>query len=255
MNLKFLASKRWVGFIAFALVLAVVCVVLAQWQFSRYETRVSNTEQAEAALQADPVPLDSVAGPGVDWDASAEWTRVVATGQYDVDNQVTVKFMHRDSAPGVDVVTPLILDNGDAILVNRGWMQTQNNVSAPENIPDPPTGTVTVEGWLRVNNEAGGQAVRPVDEQVRAIDSRAMAEFVPYDLRSGYLNLQEQYPGGTGELLTEPAPQFRSWVNFFYGIQWYFFGGLALFGIIWFARAELKERAKLADQAKLTRSR
>lgn len=262
MQYGFLTSRRWIGFGIFAFGLAALCIWLGMWQYDRYEDRRDRNIQSAARISAEPIPVDEIAGPGINWDPGDEWTRVVATGSYDTDSEVTVKFMHRDGSPGVDVVTPLILDSGGAILVNRGWMPTENNVQAPQDVPVPPAGQVTVEGWLRVNNNAGGQAVRPVDGQVRAIDSRAMDEFVTYDLRTGYLNLQVQEPSSDVELTIEEPPEFRSWVNFFYSLQWYFFAGLAVLGYFWFARSEAKENQKAeqvgppdSDQAKLTRSR
>lgn len=234
---RFLLSTRWIGFALFVVVLAGVCVRLGLWQFHRLDDRLAENKVISAHFKAAPVELPR------DWkvDDANEWTRVTATGTYDVEHQVTVKFSTRDGVPGVDVVTPLVLSDGSAVLVDRGWMETKNTVDNPD-VPAPASGPVTVMGWLRQNNGAAGHAVRPVDGQVRAISSVGMAKAVPYDLVNGYLNLRTQDPKASDALALEPKPELGQGPHFFYGLQWVFFALLATVGYFWFARAEAKER-------------
>ena len=238
---RFLLSSRWIGFAIFVVLLAAVCVRLGFWQFERLDHRLAQNKVIAAHFKTPPVELSRALTPGEEVDDESEWTRVTATGTYDVEHQVTVKFSTRDGAPGVDVVTPLVLTDGSAVLVNRGWIETKNTVDNPD-VPAPPTGEVSVMGWLRQNNGAGGDAVRPTDGQVRAISSIGMAEAVPYELTNGYLNLRTQEPAATKELELEPKPELGQGPHFFYGLQWVFFALLATVGYFWFARAEAKER-------------
>ena len=64
---------------------------------------------------------------------------------------------------------------------------------------------------------------------------------MPYPLRWGFLDLREQ-TGGTDGLRLEPVPDLGGGPHFFYGLQWWFFGGLAVLGFVWFARLEAKDR-------------
>jgi cytochrome oxidase assembly protein ShyY1 len=208
----------------------------------RLEDRRHDNELITQHLAMDPVPLSTVVGPGDEVDDRLAWTRVRATGTYDVDHEVTVTFTTRDGQPGVDVVTPLVMPDGSAILVDRGWLATQNTTERPDNVPAPPPGNVIVTGWLRQNSAADDHAVEPVDGQVRAISSEGMASSVPYDLVSGYLNLRSQEPPAATSLELEPRPELGQGPHFFYGLQWWFFGALAVFGLFWFARTEMKER-------------
>jgi cytochrome oxidase assembly protein ShyY1 len=238
---RFMLSARWIGFAIFVVLLAAICTRLGFWQMHKLELRFDRNDTITAHFKADPVDLSSALPAGREVDKTTEWTRVRATGTYDLEHQVTVKFSTRDGAPGVDVVTPLVLDSGSAVLVDRGWMETQNNVSHPD-VPDPTTGEVTIEGWLRQDNGAGGGAVRPNDGQVRAISSDGMADYVPYELVDGYVNLQKQSPAPTAGLTAEPKPELGQGPHFFYALQWWFFALLAVVGYFWFARAEAKER-------------
>lgn len=234
-------SARWLGFLLFVVVLAGVCTRLGFWQIHRLEHRLDRNKVITAHFTADPVPLSTALPPRATVDDVSEWTRVTASGTYDVAHQVTVKFSTRDGAPGVDVVTPLVLADGSAVLVDRGWIETDNTVKRPT-VPAPPTGPVEIEGWLRQDNGAGDDAVKPVDGQVRAISSKGMADFVPQQLSDGYVDLQQQTPSAGTALAPEPKPELGQGPHFFYALQWWFFALLAVVGYFWFARAEAKER-------------
>ena len=91
-----------------------------------------------------------------------------ATGSYRPDLDVVVRYQTRDGASGVDVVTPLQVDGGALLLVNRGWLATENAGDASPDVPAPPDGEVTVEGWVRAdlprNGRADGRAYGPRNE-------------------------------------------------------------------------------------------
>ncbi|MEG9225481.1 SURF1 family cytochrome oxidase biogenesis protein [Aeromicrobium sp. Sec7.5] len=236
-------SRRWIGFGIFVVALAGVCVQLGAWQFDKLTERENRNALVTEHLAIDPVELDSVAPAGQRLDPDQEWTVATATGRYDLDRQVTVKYVSRDGRPGVDVLTPLVLDDGTALLVNRGFVETPRSATAPSDLPDPATTTVEVTGWLRPNSGATGEAIRVSDAQVRAISSDGLADHVPYDLRDGYLNLQDQSTG-PGLLDPEPRPELGPGTHLAYGLQWWFFGALALTGFVWFAHAERQDRRK-----------
>ncbi len=178
---RFLLSARWIGFAVFVIVLAAVCTRLGFWQIHRLEHRLDQNKVITTHLKAEPVELTQALKTGDEVDDASEFTRVRATGTYDVEHQVTVKFTTRDGAPGVDVVTPFVLSSGQAVLVDRGWQESENTVARPD-VPAPPAGEVTITGWLRQNNGAGGEAIRPIKGQIRAISSVGFAKSVPYDL-------------------------------------------------------------------------
>lgn len=247
-ELRFLGSVRWVGFAVFVIALSAVCIQLGTWQFHKLGDRQVRNELVREHLDTPPVALEDVVPVGDDVDPDQEWTVVTVSGTYDVEHEVTVKFVNRDGRPGVDVLTPLLLDDGTAVLVDRGFVETLRTNTRPDDLPEPPDGDVEVTGWLRVDSAADGRATHVDDGQVRAISSRGLAEHVPYDLRSGYVNLQQQSPASDG-LEPEPRPDLGQGPHFFYGLQWWFFAALAIVGYGWFARAERQERRTAAARA------
>ena len=50
------------------------------------------------------------------------YQRVSLRGYYDSAHQFLLDNRSRDSVPGVEVLTPLVLDDGSAVIVNRGWL-------------------------------------------------------------------------------------------------------------------------------------
>jgi cytochrome oxidase assembly protein ShyY1 len=242
---RFLLTRRWIGFAVFVVALSALCVRLGFWQWHRMEHKQHMEALVQTHLSADPVPLTRLSKVGRPIAEDAEWTRVTATGRYDVAHQVTVKFTTREGVAGADVVTPLVLANGHAVLVNRGWMPTANDAARPRHVPPPPSGRQTVEGWLRPDNGAERNAVVPFEGQVRAIASRGMQKFVGRAVLPGFINLQQPR---ASHLQPEPRPSISHALNFFYAWQWWFFAGLALFGYFWFARAEAHENRASASQ-------
>ncbi|MGJ9412438.1 SURF1 family protein [Aeromicrobium sp. CF4.19] len=237
----FLLSRRWIGFALVVVLLASICVRAGFWQLHKLDDRKAENAVARANLVADPASLDAVAPSGEQVSPDDEWSTVRLTGRYERSDELTVKFRTRDGSPGVDVLTPLVLQDGTAVLVNRGWMPTANNSERPSDIQAPPDGTVEVVGWLRPDSPAGDEAVAPFEGQVRAVSSAAVAEATDLTLRSGYVDLQEQ-TGGPGDLRLEPVPDLGEGPHFFYALQWWFFGLLAVIGFFWFAWSEARER-------------
>lgn len=237
---RFLLSSRWIGFAVFVLLLAAVCTRLGFWQMNKLDLRLDRNDIITAHFAAEPIDLLAAVPPGTEVDKANEWTRVTASGTYDVEHELSVKFVTREAA-GADIVTPLVLSTGQAVLVDRGWMPTDNNVAKPD-APPPPAGEVTIEGWIRASSGAGSNATVPSDGQIRAISSDVLADHVPYELVDGYINLQEQTPASETPLAAEPTPELGQGPHFFYALQWWFFALLATVGYFWFARAEAKER-------------
>ncbi|MGH3508141.1 MAG: SURF1 family cytochrome oxidase biogenesis protein [Nocardioidaceae bacterium] len=245
--LRFLLTRRWIGLILAVLVVATACVLLGRWQFGRYDDRQHRNDTTEANLAAAPVPVQQVMATDHPTDEADEWRRVEATGVYDTSEQLTVLYRTRDGASGVDVVVPLVLDDGAALLVDRGWVPTARSGSAEADVPPPPGGRVTVRGWVRLDAE--GDGTEPNDGQVRAISSAAIEPSLPYDLLVGFLDLQEENPSASPAPEVADPPDLSGGPSFFYGLQWWFFGLLALGFLAYFARHEYHERTGAQQRA------
>ncbi|MCW2784212.1 MAG: hypothetical protein JWP74_729 [Marmoricola sp.] len=246
--MRFLFSRRWVLFALTVALLAWGTSLLGQWQFHRLHNRKLDNSLTAHNLALPPVSLDSLMKVGEPATHEDQWRKVIAHGTWDDAHSIVLKYQTRDNGqPGIDVITPLVTDNGAAVLVDRGWMTTENSGDVRPHLPAASTGAVTVIGWVR--QDASGRATQVGSLATRAIDSRTIATVVPYHLYGGFLDIQTESPRPTATLEGTVLPDDTSQgPHFFYGLQWWFFGFLAIFGFFYLAYDEWR-------QARLVRAR
>jgi cytochrome oxidase assembly protein ShyY1 len=243
----FLLSRRWVLFALAVALGAWGAARLGEWQFNRLHERQHSNQVIGRNLEASPLPLGDVLsadhGPGAD----DEWRRVTAHGTWDVKHTVVLKYQTRDSGAGVDVVTPLVTANGTAVLVDRGWLTSENSGAARPSLPPPSAGLVTVTGYVR--QDATGGSTRVSDLATRAVSSRTIGKVLPYPVYRGFLDLQTESPRPAHVLAAVELPDHTgNGPHFFYGLQWWFFGVLAVFGFCYLAFDEFRRRRRDRDE-------
>ena len=246
--MRFLLSRRWFLFAIAVGLAAWGATLLGQWQFHRLDDRRHDNDVLARNLGAAPVPIEKVMTPDRATTHDDEWKRVTATGTYDDEHTVVLKYQTRDSASGVDVVTPLVLADGTAVLVDRGWLATPARGGDRPETPAPPDGEVTVTGFVRAN--ATGDATAVHDLSTRALSSEALKHHVPHELRIGFVDLDKQAPAAETELeaVVLPDPEGEG-PHFFYGLQWWFFGALAIFGFFYLMYDEWRRRKQDSEAA------
>jgi cytochrome oxidase assembly protein ShyY1 len=185
------------------------------------------------------VPVGDVLTPGRGATARDEWRRVSATGTYVDDKSVVIRYQTRDGASGVDVVTPLRTYAGPSLLVDRGWLKTGNVGADKVDAPAPPSGEVTVVGYVRV--DATGSAVTVTDRSARAISSREIGRATGLQVYGGFVDAEKETPAPRTALVPAEQPDLGNGPHFFYGLQWWFFGLLAVFGFFYLAYDERKK--------------
>lgn len=257
-KLRFLVSRRWVAFALVVVFLGWVAWRLGEWQFDRLEERQDRNATIERNEKAGADPILEVMAPGRDVTRDTEWRIVEATGTYAVEDTVIVRYRTREGAAGVDVVVPLELPDGSSVLVDRGWFGTDNRGATSEDVPEPPAGEVTVTGFVR--QDAEGDSTQVSDQSTRAVNSAEIAEALDREVLGGWIDLRTESPEAATPLAPVEMPELDEGPHFFYGLQWWFFAGLALAGFVWFARIEWLERRRGAgaasenDQARETSS-
>lgn len=142
-------------FTVFTVAVLAVLIGLGTWQLNRLEWKRELIAQRAAALAAPPLSIGRVPS---DW-KTAEFRRVRATGQFMHDREMRVSpRIHRGKA-GHHVITPLRLDGGGIVLVNRGWVPLGR--AGPAGRPKGQMrGRMAVTGVLR----AGGRSNRWVPD-------------------------------------------------------------------------------------------
>ena len=242
----FLLTPRWLGYLALTVAAAVVMALLGMWQFHRYEQRSAINARIDAAATAEPVSLDSVLTPpartpgavGPPPAADRTWLKVSLTGQYDPAHELLLRLRTVEGQVGFEVLTPLVLADGAAVLVDRGWVPPlPDRPTVPSAVPAAPTGTVTVVGRLRSPESRADRAQR-VDGrlQARRISPAALAGMLPYPLYGGYVT---EEPAQDGFVTIEPRRE-NAWQNGGYTIQWWLLAALTFVGYGYLARREAR---------------
>ncbi len=237
---------RWALLIVFVAVLGVVFVSLGNWQLDRLAQRKERNATTIANEQQPVQPYEQVfTHPITDAD---QWQRVEARGSFDADHQFVVRYRSNGGADGYEVVTPLRTASG-AVLVDRGFIPLERGTRIPSVAPAPPTGEVTVVGHVRRNERGRRAATTPAGNQVRLINSAAIAATLPYEIESGYIGLLVVQPEQQGGFRPIQLPDLSEGPHFWYAVQWFMFTAIGVAGIVVFIRGDLRARREEREDA------
>lgn len=138
---------------ALTLCALLILLGLGRWQLDRLAWKQDLLAKVEARATQPVAPApEEVDWEGVTYEAD-EYRHVTATGRLRHDLEVQV-YALLDDGPGYWVLTPLVLPDGAAIIVNRGFVPLDRKApsSRPEGQID---GQVTVNGLLRLPEQEG----------------------------------------------------------------------------------------------------
>nr|WP_206071653.1 SURF1 family protein [Antrihabitans stalactiti] len=233
----------WVILALLVAVFAYLCFsVLAPWQLGKNSTTEHRNQLIEDSLKSDPVPAEELLGPGKP-ETGDEWRLVTVTGHYLANSDVLVRLRSHDGTPAYEVLTPFALNDGRAVLVDRGFLDAVEGTKPPA-VAAAPTQQVTLDGRIR-KSEGSDPDKKPIFEdgfrQVYSIDPQQVSQVLNTALLGGYIQLTDDQAGGFAPV---PLPQLDAGPYLSYGLQWLAFGVMAPLGLAYFVRAELLERRK-----------
>jgi cytochrome oxidase assembly protein ShyY1 len=257
--LRLLREPRWVRGLVLALLIALVCCVLGRWQWHRRQERLAANAPLTQNYHRDPVELGEVLPAGAALDAGRAWTPVRVSGTYDSAATVLVRNRPRDETTGYDVLVPLVLPDGTALVVDRGWVPAGGSSERPDAVPPAPGGEVTVVARLRPW-EAAKRGTVPAG-QVASIAGDAVAGAVEASspapgpaLRGGYAVLAAEDPSPADAPAAAVEPEVDEGPHLAYTVQWFGFALTAL--VVWVVagRRELDVRRLTEEDAEETGS-
>lgn len=225
-----LKLRFWLVTVA-ALLAVALTLALGRWQLGRAAEK--EALQASIDARADLPLLDARSLSGdFDHDALLH-RRIAADGRWVAERTVFLDNRQMHGRPGFFVLTPLRLDNGPVVLVQRGWVP--RNFEDRTRVPqiDTPRGPVRVEGRIAPApsrlydmGEAGTGAIR---------QNLDLAQF---RLESGLplVALSIQQTGVSADGLLRDWPQINTGVDKHYGYAFQWFGLSALITLlyVWF---------------------
>jgi len=238
---RFLHSKRWIGYFALLLIFSVACVWLGNWQFDRRAQARAEIERIDNNYDAEPRPLSELLPDPASFDEdSLKWHPVELRGTY---GDETFLARNRPGAAGVgsDLIHAFHTTDGAVFFIDRGWVPVAGADPVPNNLPQPPSGEVTVIARLRAGEpQLDGRTT--AGNSVASIDLPELAQLsassgVVYTGAYGQL-VSEQPPGETGVL--PPRPERDEGPHLSYALQWYVFILIAAIGVAYAARQEYR---------------
>jgi cytochrome oxidase assembly protein ShyY1 len=217
-------------------VLVVAFVNFGFWQLRRLEERRNANAVIQARSSVPVQPLPEVVDPDATFvDVEGlPYRRVVVRGTYDADASVLVRSRALEGRPGFHVLTPLVLDGGSAVMVNRGFAPFTAEPAEALAATRPPAGEVEVAGLLLGTQER--QGIGPTDPaegvltQIARVDLARLQQQSSADLYPVYLQLKEQSLP-SGELpVALPAPEQTEGNHLTYAVQWFLFAAVGAMG-------------------------
>jgi surfeit locus 1 family protein len=213
---------------------AATCVRLGFWQLDRLQQRRDLNSTISSRLALPPQPLTAVL-EGSSSPSELAYRRVWVEGAYDTGREITLYGRPLEGRPGDHLLTPLILADDTAIIVDRGWVPTAPGRGAGET---PPEGLVTVRGFL-VEPESSTTASAEVPSTVAKLDLTLIGQDLPYEVAPVALRLQEQSPPQVSGLpAPDTPPELDEGPHLSYAVQWFSFAGVAIIGYLALERRE-----------------
>lgn len=237
-------QPKWIIFTLLVPLGVVLCLVAADWQYGRHVTRSAQDAQVQAMAAAEPVPLPDVIAPGQPFDEAADsFRRVVVSGEYVPDSAVLVRRRVLDGAAGFWSTATLRTTDGHLVQVLRGWVPMTSDARATPLVPPPPSGTVTIMGWLGASQPSPDPLPTDLPSgQVAALDT-ALLTGDPANSFRPYLVALASEPPDAGELTAVQAPNIGLGPHLAYSWQWLAFAVMLPVGWVILLRRELRGEA------------
>jgi surfeit locus 1 family protein len=258
---RFVVRPKWIVRHVAVVVLVVVMVMLGLWQLRRLDEKRDYKALVEARQEEPVAAVDEVVPAGVAVDApgvdAVLYRTVTATGVYEDDDTVVVENRTYNGAAGGWVLTPLRLDGGTAVVVNRGFVGFDREGAI---VPPPaPAGEVTVEGLVFPSQQRGRFGpTDPVEGDLGVlarVDLDRFAAQVDYDVLPAYIQLVASEPpegapaDGAPALVPLGAPIPEEGPHLSYAVQWFIFSTIAAGGYVLLLRRVARDQATEAAGA------
>lgn len=234
-------------YVGVAILFAIACGFLSNWQFSRNAERSEQLQLVDANYDAAPVPLGDLLAPGAQLTPSDEWRPVRLEGRYLPEEQLLVRNRAHGGSAAYEQLVPFRLDDGRTFLVDRGWLPPGNRQSEPDEIPAPPSGTVVVEVRLRPGEAAPTSGRTAEAGQVPTINLGLVAEQTGPLEQGAYGLLMSESPSPATAPMTVDPPSDDPGPYLSYAIQWILFAIMGFGFITYVIVSERRLRREDAD--------
>lgn len=221
----------------FVLAMCGVCVRLGFWQLDRLEQRKARNAALEAARRLPALVYDSATAAAIERDPARFLNRRLrAAGAYDASGEVVLRARAHAGAPGVHLVTPLVVPGvSEALLVNRGWAPSADAATIEARRFAEP-GPRVVTGILQAiprHTRNGGEPAGPAGARTYFRLDVDVLRTQPRPIVPLYLQ-QLAGPDSSvpGRPVRVPLPPPGNGPHLSYAFQWFSFATIGVVGLI-----------------------
>lgn len=254
---RFLFRPKWLVFHAVVVVGVVLMIAAGFWQFDRLAERKAFNARVIERSQTEPIDLRSVLTRLDDGSLSAdaaEWLPVVVEGTY-LPEQVLEFNNSQGGRAGDNVLTAMVSNDGDTVIVNRGFV--------PLGIDTPLAPRTEIEGigYVRLSEVRDRGGVTDADDgealtEIRRIDVPRLAQQFPGDVAPFYVQLiAADPPIGVGDPEPVVLPELSNGPHLSYAIQWIVFAICVAIGWVLAVRRSLRTRLRAAASGRIDEGR
>ncbi|WP_298231592.1 SURF1 family protein [uncultured Azohydromonas sp.] len=241
------ARARWLVITLAAVASALLMARLGLWQLDRAVQKESLQQAVDSSVALPPLPAQALAHAPAQV-AGQLHRRVTVRGQWLPERTVFLDNRQMDGRPGFFVLTPLRLDDGSAVLVQRGWvprdMQERTRLPAIATPAQPVTLTARIEGpparLYEFTPQGGEMGVIRQNLSIESFADETQLSLRPLTL----LQLDDAVaPAADGLRRHWPLPAVDVHKHYGYAVQWFSLAALITGLYVWFQLLRPRRRA------------
>ena len=208
-----------------ALLLVLLCLWAAQWQYHRGVDRHARNTLIVEQSQLPAIELKQLTG-NVD---SFEWRTISIQGSFDDKNQILLRNRYNEGVYGFEQLTLFVFDKRK-IWVDRGWIKAGSNATIPPQLQQTNDESVRITGRLRLDSSLP-------QGKFFAVSNNAQRDLVSQlDARKGiqtedfYVDLISVSDTAMNPDVPVELPELSDGPHMAYALQWIFFAALVIYG-------------------------
>jgi surfeit locus 1 family protein len=210
-----------------ALGLAFLCVVAANWQYTRGVDRHERNNVIEERIARSPIELNAR-------DAKLEnneWQSISTAGKFDSTQQILLRNRYSEGKYGYEVLTLFTSNSGEKFWVDRGWVQAGATATTAPVVTAVPNTEVSITGRFRLDSSLprGSFFALPGNGEGLVSELNAQSQL---DTEKFYIDLLSGSDPSLSPAVPAQLPPLSDGPHMAYALQWLFFGGLIIYGRI-----------------------
>ena len=241
--------KKWLNWVALVIVFSVACGFLANWQFSRRESKLASIDLIQRNYELPATAVEPLLSGNKFSLPKDTWKTVSVTGNYLPKTTLLVRNRPNDGQPGFEELVVFKSASGNIFFVSRGWISTGANQDYPDTVPLPDEQTKTIRARI-LPEEPVLNRTAPLG-QIATINVGLANRLTGFrsSVSNGYLRLIDESPKVGSNLKPMPAPSTEEGNNLSYALQWIMFALMATFALIWRIRKDAElSRGEIATK-------